>query len=105
MTNKFNDETWIYVVVQDPGGNEQFFGLQDAETDISYIPAFQDKEDAQNCLIHLPTLKGKKYQVQAVMFGDLSRDALANNFFIFILDGDGRIIDKIYPGASEAPVH
>lgn len=97
MKKKLNEATWIFVVVTDPGKNEQFFGLHDEETDISYIPAFHSKEDAQNCLIHLPTQKGTKYEVQAVMYGDLSRDAFANNFFIFMLDEEGKIIDKIFP--------
>ncbi len=105
MTNKLKDDTWIFVVVQNPGGNEQFFGLQDAETSIAYIPAFKSKEDAQDCLIHLPTQKGTKYEVQAVMYKDLIQDAFANDFFVFMLDADGKIIDKIFPGQTDAPVH
>jgi len=105
MADQLNDTTWIFVIVQDPGKNEHFFGLEDAETKVSYIPAFRSKEDAQDCLIHLPTRKGKKYEVQAVMYGDLTRDAFGNDFFVFMLDGEGRITDKIYPPQSDAPVH
>ena len=105
MKNKLDDATWIFVVVQEPGANEQFFGLQDEKTDVSYIPAFHSRDDAQNCLIHLPTQKGKKYEVQAIMYGDLSQDAFSNNFFIFMLDEDGKIIDKIFPGHPHEPVH
>jgi hypothetical protein len=38
------------------------------------------------------------------MYGDLSQDAFANNFLIFMLDEDGKIIDKIFPGQSPDPI-
>jgi len=101
MKNKLDDATWIFVIVQDPGKNEQYFGLHDDKTDASYIPAFKSKDDAQSCLIHLPTQRGKKYEVQAFMFSDLSRDAFANNFLIFMLNEDGEIVDKIFPGQTQ----
>ena len=104
MNSQLKNDTWIFVVVQDPGGNEQFFGLHDEEGDVSFIPAFYKKEDAQHCLIHLPTQRGRKYEVQAVMFGDLSGDAAENNFWIFLLDEDGKILDKILPGHSQTPI-
>jgi len=105
MKNKFDETTWIFVVVQDPGKNEQYFGLHDEKTDVSYIPAFQSRDDAQSCLIHLPTQRGKKYEVQAIMRSDLSRDAFTNNFLIFMLNEDGKIVDKIYPGQSHESLH
>jgi len=33
-------DTWLWVVVQDPGGNEMFLGQYDKKNDISFIPAF-----------------------------------------------------------------
>lgn len=105
MRNKLDDATWIFVVVQDPSGKEQFLGLHDEKTDISYIPAFHNRDDAISCLIHLPAQKGIKYEVQAIMYGDLSRDALENNFSIFLLDGDGKIIDKIFPDQASKKTH
>lgn len=97
MNTKLNNETWIFVVVQNPGKNEQFFGLSDKTTDISYIPAFKTRDDAQSCLIHLPTKIKNKYEVQAIMYEDLTADAFQNGFSIFILDGEGKIMDKIPP--------
>ncbi len=105
MKNKLDDATWIFVIVQDPGVNEQFFGLHDEKLKISYTPAFHNKNAALSCLIHLPTQRDKKYEVQAVMYGDLSRDASANNFLIFMLDEDGKILEKIFPGKPITPVH
>ena len=105
MKKKFNKETWLFVIVQNPGGNEQFFGLHDEESDVAYIPAFENKDDAQSCLIHLPTQKGKKYEIQAIMYEDLTRDAFSNNFLIFLLDEDGKIIDKFFPDQPKGTIH
>jgi hypothetical protein len=56
-------------------------------------------------LINLPTQKGTKYEIQAIMHGDLTRDAFANNFLIFVLDEDAKIIRKIFPDEPNATVH
>ena len=59
MTDKLKADTWIWVIVQDPSGNEQFLGQHDDEKDVSFIPAFYEKDDARQCLIQLITEKGK----------------------------------------------
>jgi len=105
MKNNNNDETWIFAIIQNPGSDEQFFGLHDVKSDVSYIPAFESKEAAQTCLINLPTQKGTKYEIQAIMYGDLTEDAFANNFLIFVLDEDGKIIEKIFPDEPQTTVH
>ena len=97
MHNELNADTWIWVVVQDAGGNEQFVGQHNEETNVSFIPAFYQKEDAEQCLIHIPRQKGKKYEVQAVLFEDLSQDASKNGFNIFMLSAEGDILQKIVP--------
>ena len=97
MHNELNADTWIWVVVQDAGGNEQFVGQHNEETNVSFIPAFYQKEDAEQCLIHIPRQKGKKYEIQAVLFEDLSQDASKNGFNIFMLSAEGDILKKITP--------
>ena len=97
MQNELNADTWIWVVVQDAGGNEQFVGQHNEETNVSFIPAFYQKEDAEQCLIHIPRQKGKKYEIQAVLFEDLSQDASKNGFNIFMLGAEGDILKKITP--------
>jgi hypothetical protein len=105
MKKILDDMAWIYVVVQNPGANEQFFGLHDKASDVSYIPAFLTKESAQGCLLHLPTERGKKYEIHAVMFGDLKNDAFGNGFLIFVLDEDGKIVEKIFPDQTDTQSH
>ena len=89
------DETWVYVVVQDPGGNERFVGQEDLEKKISFIPCFLTKEAAQQCLFRLTLDKTRKYEVQAIIFEDLRRHAKENGFLIYQLDDDGKIIHMI----------
>jgi len=86
---------WVWVVVQDPGGNEQFLGQHDQEKDESFIPTFLEKEEAQQGLTLMTREKGYRYEVQAILFEDLSRRAAENGFKVFILNGEGEILEKI----------
>jgi hypothetical protein len=97
MTAQPRKDDWVYVAVENPGGREQFVGYTDESSGVSYIPAFANKEEAQACFINMPRETGKKYEVQAVLFGELAKDAVANTFLIFMLDGEGRIRNKIDP--------
>jgi len=97
MSKKLTQETWIWVVVQNPGPNEKFLGQHDEDQNVSFIPAFFEKDHAQQCLIHMTTQKGDKYEVQAILFGELVKDASKNSFMIFMLDADGKILKKITP--------
>jgi hypothetical protein len=97
MKNKLTPDTWIWIVVQNPGADEQFLGQHDREQQVSFLPAFFNKEDAQQCLIHMTTRKGDKYEVQAILFGELTKDAAKNGFLIFMLNADGEILEKIMP--------
>ena len=97
MNKEIKSDTWIWVAIQDPGTNEQFLGQLDEDKNESYIPAFYQKEDAQQFLIQLKTEKGKKYVVQAICFDELAKDAVKNDFLIFMLKRDGEIFKKITP--------
>jgi len=97
MTSKLNPDTWIWVIVQEPGGNEQFLGQHDDKKDVSFIPAFYEKDIAQQCLIQLITEKGKKYEAQAILFEELAKDAAQHGFSIFMLNADGEILEEISP--------
>lgn len=88
---------WVYVAVEKTTGQEGFVGYTDETSGVSYIPAFLAKEEAQACFLNLPRQPGKTYEIQAVLVEELARDALANTFLIFLLDGEGRIQQKIDP--------
>jgi hypothetical protein len=100
MTKKINADSWVYVLVQDPGSREQIVGQREPENRIAYIPAFMDKEAAMQGVVNLPKDKGHTYEIQAILYDDLERYAAESNFLIFILDDQGRVIDKRTPTSS-----
>jgi hypothetical protein len=87
-------DTWVYVVVVNPGGHEQYFGIADDERG-SFIPVFLTKEDAQAGLLDMPRKKNNTYEVQAVLLDELQKDASASGFNLCFLDSQGRLLDKI----------
>jgi hypothetical protein len=91
--------TWLYVAIQTSGSDEQIVGQTDAQHDISYIPAFLDKETAQQALFQLQLEKKKKIEVQAIIYEDLARHAADNGFLVFVLDEDGKVLERL-PAAS-----
>ena len=97
MKKELKPDTWVWVIVQNPGAHEQFLGQHYEDQNVSFIPAFFEKEDAQQCLIHMTTSKGANYEVQAVFFKELAEDAAKNDFMIFMLNADGEILEKITP--------
>jgi hypothetical protein len=97
MNKEIKSDTWIWVVVQDPGQDEQFLGQFDEGRNEAFIPAFYQKEDAQQCLIQLKTEKGRKYEVQAICYEELAKDAAKNDFIIFMLNEGGKILKKMTP--------
>jgi len=97
MNTAIQDNRWVWVVVQDPGENERFMGQHDPEKNESFIPAFIEKEAAEDGLTFLPRGRGHKYEVQAILLAELSHHAAENEFMLFILDGSGEVLEKIKP--------
>ena len=97
MSTLIQGNPWVWVVVQDPGGDEQFLGQHDEEKDVSFIPVFLEKEDASQCLNHLTRDETKKYEVQAIQYEHLTRDAAQHGFMLFVLNNAGEILEKISP--------
>ncbi len=100
MTTLIKENPMVWVAVQTEGGVETFVGQHDRELDIAYIPFFKEKEEAQKGLVMMDKEKGRKYEVQAVRCRELARDAARNGFLLFLLDEDGRILEKIDPNAG-----
>jgi len=97
MGDLIPENRWVWVVVQDPGNNEQLLGQKDESKDISFIPAFLEKEDAIQGLGLLAREKGHKYEVQAIHYEDLAPKAAADGFFVFILNASGEVLEEIKP--------
>jgi hypothetical protein len=85
---------WVYVFVCDPGREESFLGLYNAEKDVNFIPAFRSKDEANDCFLTLPRQKGKKYELQAIHVEELHEEATKNGFAVALVDSDGNIIKE-----------
>jgi len=97
MTLSIDNNTWVYVQVQNPGSTEHVVGQHDEKNDISFIPVFLNKESAIAGFAQMPKEKGNKYEIQAIIFDDLSRQAAERGFLIFVLDEEGKILKKLAP--------
>jgi hypothetical protein len=99
MSQFLADNPFVWVTVIDPGPAEQFLGLHDETDDLDFIPVFREKEDALKCYHFMAHDPKRKYEVQAIRYLDLCQSAAANGFVIFLLDGDGRVVEKQAPAA------
>ena len=97
MSGLIQGNPWIWVVVQDPGGDEQFLGQHDEEKQVSFIPCFLEKEQAQQCLHLMARDRSLKYEVQAIEYEEIGRHAEKNGFLLFLLNQNGEILEKISP--------
>jgi hypothetical protein len=97
MTIEINATSWVYVLVQNPGSDEQIVGQKDIASDIAFIPTFLDKDSAMQGAVHMVKEKGKKFEIQAIIYEDLATYAAQGEFFLFVLNSDGQIIDKRAP--------
>ena len=85
---------WVYVFVCDPGKEESFLGLYNTDKNVDFIPAFQSREDANDCFLNLPREKGKKYELQAVHIEELHDIATKSGFAVALVDSDGKVIKE-----------
>jgi hypothetical protein len=97
MATKIREDQWVYVVVQDPEKNPQYLGQHDEEKNISFIPTFLEKDHAVQSLNHLKRDTAKKYEVQAVLYEELCRDAEKSGFYLFLLDENGKLMEWVEP--------
>ncbi|MCD6297174.1 MAG: hypothetical protein J7M30_08465 [Deltaproteobacteria bacterium] len=95
VSKLIKDDQWVWVVIQNPGGNEQFLGQKDEDKGISFIPTFLEKEEAEQGLTLMAREAGRKYEVHAILFDDLSQRAAENGFALFLLNGKGKVLEKI----------
>lgn len=98
MGLSIKNDQWVWVIIQNPGENETLVGQFDEEFDISFIPVFLDKEAAQDGFLQIPKQKNQKHEIQAILMEDLIEYSKNHGFMLFILDSDGKILNKIDPG-------
>ena len=92
---KIDASTWLFVLVQDPEGAAQIVGQEDIERNLAFVPAFLDRDDAQQGALSLPRPKGIKIEIQAIIFEDLSGYATRKQLAILVLDGQGKVLQQL----------
>ncbi|MGD8833827.1 MAG: hypothetical protein PVJ84_01750 [Desulfobacteraceae bacterium] len=97
MTQQIDAHSWVYVLVQNPGSDDHIVGQMDSENEISFIPMFLNKEAAFQSVIHMVKEKGQKYEIQAIIYEDLEKYASKGRFILFVIDAEGKVIDKRVP--------
>lgn len=97
MEPKIDNATWLYVLIQNPGSDDQIVAQHDEKLAVSFIPVFLEKEIAIAGFARLPKEKGPKYEVQAMIYEDLSLQATKRGFLVFVLDEEGKILKKLAP--------
>jgi hypothetical protein len=97
MKTKIKPESWVYVIVSKSKQKEELFGQKDCITDISFIPAFKNKYDAEHSLSFLSIKNKKNYEIQAIIYEDLIKYGSKNNFAVFIFNTNGKIEKYTFP--------
>jgi hypothetical protein len=46
-------------------------------------------------MFHLHLEKKKKYEVQAIIYEDLAHHAAENGFLVFVLDDEGKVLERL----------
>ena len=100
MTDTLKEDSWVWVVVQDPEVNDQIVGLEDEETGINFIPTFKTKEIALQFFVNMPREAGHKYEAQAIIYEDLDHYTSEKAFMIYMMDADGKVLNKITPSST-----
>ncbi len=88
-------DQWVWVVVQDPGKEEQFLGQMDEHNQLSFVPAFLDKQAAESGMRRLALRPGHDYEVQAIQVGDLLQRVREHGFGVLLLSARGEVLQEI----------
>ena len=95
MNKLIQRDEWVWVVIQDPGKNEQLLGQHDQERGESFIPVFLDKDEALQAIGFLAREEGHTYEAQAILYEDLAQRANENGFILMVLSGSGEVLERI----------
>ena len=102
MPEKIKEDTWLWLVAENPGENEQFLGQIDSENKISFLPAFLEKDAGLQGLHLLVRDKKVKFEMQAIQYRDLAPKLAEEGFFLLVLDAEGNVLEKIAPQRQDA---
>jgi hypothetical protein len=94
MSQGINPADYVWVVTETVGQNEGLYALED-EAGKKYIPVFQSQDDGLAVKARLEKKPEGQYQIEAMHLGQVSEAARTNGADIFVLDAEGRIVDRL----------
>ncbi len=94
MSQSISNTTWVYVIIKKSNGSEQLAGFED-KNGVKYLPVIKSKEDSEVFLSYMDHEKGVRFEIQAIIYEDVILYAKENGFNIFIVDKNGKILEKI----------
>jgi len=97
MSKFIEKDAWVFVIIKNAGSNEHLSGLYDDVDNLNFIPAFLEKDHAEKGLAGMFGDTENNYEVQAIIYEELSSYASKNDFKVYMLDIKGNIINKISP--------
>lgn len=97
MTTLLEDESWVWVVTQRIKAKEEIVGQHFEKENISFIPAFMKKEEAEKAYKKMALSPDLPTEIQAIRYKHLKEEASQSGFLIFMLNEKGEILDKISP--------
>ena len=100
MPRSIPENGWMWIIIQNPGKNEQIVGQEYETEKIAFIPAFLDKEQALMGLRRMTVDPKTPCESQAIHIDDLKREAFGNGFAIMVMKGTGEVIERILPEAD-----
>lgn len=106
MAEKNEMPEWVWVVVEKEAGSKPFLeleaggpllALEEETRGLSFIPVFRTQEAGQAGRHGLAGKPGAEYELQAIRLSVVAEAARARGFDIYILDEDGRVLERLTP--------
>jgi hypothetical protein len=95
LSHTLKKDAWIWVIIQSKGESDQLLGQMDQKENVSFIPAFLEKDQAEKGLELVSRDDSSEYYVQAMQLDHLAQEAFQNGFQVFIVTGKGEVLEKI----------
>jgi hypothetical protein len=100
MAERVKPGDWVWVVMEErQTGQVNLLGQFDKKKEVQFVPVFLSKEEALQCLPFLHKAADARYEVQAMPYEDVSKNAVQHDFLLFVVDGRGNILEEIVPTA------
>lgn len=96
MAISLSNNTWVYVVIGNPGSDEKLAGFREKDG-TAFIPVLRTKNDAEGFLGYIPREPGIHYEIQTIIFGDILKYARENGSKIYVVNERGEILEKESP--------